>query len=84
MELVNKIKQDPKAFYAYVRSKTKVKTEIGPILDDMGILKVDEISQSEILNNYFSTVFTKENLDLLPTISNRINNCLPERAVETL
>jgi len=42
MGLVKKIKKDPKSFYAYVRSKSRAKVEIGPLLDKLGKLSNDK------------------------------------------
>ena len=39
---------------------------------------------SEILNNYFLTVFTKEDLTTMPEIENRVNTYLPNKDVEVL
>jgi len=41
MGLVIKIKEDPKSFYAYVRSKSRAKVGIGPLLDKLGKLSND-------------------------------------------
>ena len=39
---------------------------------------------SDILNNYFSTVFTNEDLATMPDIEYRINSYLPNKDVEIL
>jgi len=55
--------------YSYVRSKCKTKDVIGPLKDDKNVLVMDDCGMSQMLNNYFSSVFTREpvnfNLDLL-------------------
>jgi len=71
MELVKKIKEDPKSFYAYAWSKSRAKVCIGPLLDKLGKLSNDQIILSEILNDYFSSVFTKEDLATMPDMSIR-------------
>jgi len=67
--LVGKIKEDPKSFYAYVNSKSRVKVGIGPLLDKLGKLSNDQKIMGEILNDYFSSVFTKDDLATMPDIA---------------
>ena len=76
------IKTDPKAFYSYVRSKQRTKEGIGPLLDDKGKLIDDKASIAEVLNKYFSTVFTKENLSNVPFAKVRTNCNQPDKLVE--
>jgi len=60
------IKSNPKS--SYVRSKTKVKEVVGPLKDGENQLVSDNKVMWEILNRYFGSVFTSEN----------VNNDLPE------
>jgi len=66
MGLVGKTKKDLKSFYEYVLSKSRAKVGIGPLLDKLGKLSNDQKIMSEILNDYFSSVFTKEDLATMP------------------
>jgi len=70
MGLVKKIKEDPKSFYAYVKSKSRAKVgrPIGPLLDKLGKLSNYKKIMSDIINDYFSSVFTKEDLATMPDI----------------
>lgn len=54
------IKVNPKSFYAYVRSTTKVKDTAGPLVNSDGIQVSDHEEICHILNEYFGTVFTEE------------------------
>ena len=54
------IKEDTKSFYAYGRSNNNIKSSTGPIADEAGKLITDPSDVAEELNNYFSSVFTKE------------------------
>jgi len=73
--LADKIKEDPKSFYAYVRSKSKVKVKIGPITDKFGHVVSDSNEMANIFNEYFSSVFTDENLANIPAVDNSaVNN----------
>ena len=60
------IKGDPKAFYKYARSKTKIKDTVGPMTDDFGNAILDDGVNVKLLNEYFASIFTKENLVDIP------------------
>ena len=45
--LAKKIKGEPKAFYSYVRSKTKVKERVGPLVNINGIVTNDKKLRKE-------------------------------------
>jgi hypothetical protein len=55
-----------KKFHSYVKSRTKVKTCIGPLKDENGVMCSDPLKMTEILNNFFSGVFTREDTVNLP------------------
>ena len=61
-KLAKDIKNNPKSCYAYVRSKTKVKEVVGPSKDSNGQLESESGVMCEILNDYFGSVFTSEDL----------------------
>jgi hypothetical protein len=54
------IKQNPRSFYSYVRSKTKFHELVGPLRDSNGCLVTDNKHMATLLNEYFGSVFTKE------------------------
>ena len=66
--LKRRIKSNPRSFYAYVRSKTKVKEVVGPLKDSNDQFVSDNEVMCVILDDYFGSVFTSEN----------VNNALPE------
>ena len=59
-KLAANIKKDSKSFFAYIKSKQKVKDRVGPLKDiDWNVItRIVDIAES--LNNYFSSVFTLE------------------------
>ena len=67
-KLVANIKKDNKSFFAYIRSKQKVKYRVGPLKDIDGNVTTKSVDIAESLNNYFSSVFTLEDKGKLPTI----------------
>ena len=65
-ELAADIKKNPKAFYSYINSRCKVQSRVGPLKDVNGHVQTDDSIQAKILNNQFSSAFTKEDLSYLP------------------
>jgi hypothetical protein len=60
-KLAKDIKSNPKSFYAYVRSKSATKSKVSPLKDSQGNIVIEDIEICNVLNQYFSSVFTKEN-----------------------
>ena len=67
------IKSDPKSFYSYVRSKSKTKTKVGSLIDSQNMQVEEDEQMYEILNKYFSSVFTLERQEVLTELENRLN-----------
>jgi hypothetical protein len=53
-------------FVKYIKSKTKSRTTIGPLLTKEKKMLTEEKEMAEELNKFFSTVFTKEDLHSIP------------------
>ena len=65
-KLAGNIKNDSKSFYAYVRCKQKVRDKVGPLENNKGNIISDGFQMAEVLNEYYSSVFTTENISSLP------------------
>ena len=65
-KLADNIKNDSKSFYAYVRSKQRTKDRVGPLKDQGGEVIIDDEVAANILNDYFSSVFTIEDCSNIP------------------
>ena len=52
--------------YAYVRSKQKVRDKVGPLENNSGNIISDGFQMAEDLNEYFSSVFSTEDISSLP------------------
>ena len=63
-KLPGNIKNYCKSFYAYVRSKQKVRDKVGPLENNSGNIISDGFQMAEVLNEYFSSVFTTEDSSL--------------------
>ena len=59
-KLAGNIKNDSKSLYAYVRSKQKVRDKVGPMENNSENIISDGFQMAEVLNEYFSSVFTTE------------------------
>jgi hypothetical protein len=59
-----------KLFWAYVNSKTKNHEPI-PVLRKNNIDVTDNLEKAELLNNFFISTFTKENLTNVPSLAQR-------------
>ena len=55
-----------KHFFSYVKKKTKSKAGTGPIVNSTGDLLTDEKDMATELNQYFSSVFTREDTTNIP------------------
>jgi ribonuclease P/MRP protein subunit RPP40 len=67
LKLAQNIKTDTKSFYAYARSKYKTKDKVGPLTDvNNEVIRDDSIAAGQ-LNDFFTSVFTREPLEMLPT-----------------
>ena len=59
-KVVNAMKLNPKAFFAYGRAKQKTKARVGPFLDpDTGIPNPDPDFAAKLLSDQYSSVFTQ-------------------------
>jgi hypothetical protein len=68
--IAERSKENPKEFFNYIRSKKSVKETIGPLQDCDGELIHDKTTMANILNDTFSAVFTKEDIENIPTPDN--------------
>jgi len=59
-KLARQSKENSRPFYAYLKRKTKSRTSVGPIRDSNGDTITDPGKMAELINNYFSSVFTRE------------------------
>ena len=64
--MAGNIKNDSKSLYAYVRTKKKVRDKVGPLENNSGNIISDGFQMTEVLNEYFSSVFTTEDISSLP------------------
>ncbi len=68
-KVASEAKTNPKAFHNYVKSKTKVQSSIPDIETDSGFTKSNS-EKAEVMNQFFTSVFTQENLTNIPAPTN--------------
>lgn len=72
-EIANDIKSNPKAFWSYVNSKTKSKSGIANLeyqRDGVSHLTSTDKEKTEVLSEFFTSVFTKEPEGQIPKLKN--------------
>ena len=65
-KLAANAKKNPKMFYSYISNRSKVQSKVGPLKDLEGHVQTDDLTQAKILNDKFSTAFTREDMTSLP------------------
>ena len=68
-KLVSNIKKDPKSFFAYTRYTTRTKDSVGPFVDNEGNAITDTFEAANVLNDFFTSVFTDEGVGCLPELA---------------
>ena len=61
IEVIKKIKTNPRAFFSYSKKKSKVITSIGPLVDKKNKLQSDPKVMSNILQDQYKTAFSDPN-----------------------
>ncbi len=68
-------------FYAYFKQRRKSKPGIGPLKNDKKEIVSEDIGMAELLNSFFSSVFTREDTEHIPTAPDMETNILEEVSV---
>ena len=62
LNLAKVIKDNKKGFFKYVNSKRKTRENVGPLLSEGGVLVTGDAEKAEILNAFFTSVFSEKAL----------------------
>ena len=65
-KLAKECKDNPKAFYRYAKSKMKTRSEIAHLTREDGSLTATDKDKAEVLNKFFSSIFTREDTVNMP------------------
>ena len=71
-KIASEAKTNPQAFYKYAQSKMKTRVWITNLSDDAGNLITNDKEKANLMNQYFSSVFTKEDMSNLPNFEERV------------
>ena len=76
-DMASKIDSNPKVFWRYINSNRKNKDGIAPLSTDNINFETNNKNKADMLNNFFSSVFTVEDLNNIPdtTPGEKSNNC---------
>ena len=80
-KLASECKSNPKAFYKYANFKSKSNKKVIRLRDKHGKVQLKDEANAEILNDYFTSVFTKEK-DADALIMNAATNMLFDEPAE--
>ena len=69
LKLVDSLKDNPKDIWIYCKSKVQNKTGLGNIQNEDGSLTSDDYEKEEIINKYFTSVFTREDTYTIPIMN---------------
>ena len=69
--IADEIKENPKAFWKYTKSKTTVRSGVSDLKDNKGAMHSDDSAKSEILNDFFCSVFTREDTTFIPELETK-------------
>ena len=65
--MAKKAKSNPKDFWKYVNSRIKTSFKIDTLVRSDGSLALSDLDKANELNHSFSSVFTSENTDFIPS-----------------
>ena len=66
-KLAKNFKQNPRQFYSHLNNHTKSRAQVGPLQNEEGEQLSDSQGMCNILNSFFSSVFTNEDCTNIPT-----------------
>ncbi|GAB0178212.1 mitochondrial enolase superfamily member 1 [Grus japonensis] len=60
LNLARDVKDNKKSFYRYVSDKRRTRENVGPLQNETGNLVTQDMEKAEVLNNFFTSVFTSK------------------------
>jgi len=58
LNLAREVKDNKKGFFNYISSKRKTRDDVGPLLNEVGVLVTEDTEKAELLNAYFALLFS--------------------------
>ena len=75
------VKENPKSFWKFVRSKTKSRPGISDLKNENGEWITNDEDKANELNSFFSSVFTKDENDEFPDFSTKTDSSISDIVV---
>ena len=69
--IATNVREDPKSFWKFVRSKNKVRPTIGELKSQDGTMAITDEQKADTLNKHYHQVFTKDDDTDTPTLEPR-------------
>jgi len=57
LKLTRDVKNNKKGFFNYISSKRKARDNVGPLLNEAGVLVTEDAEKAELMNVVFASVF---------------------------
>ncbi len=70
-KIAREARDNPKAFFSYAKSKLKTRSSVPDLIKPDGAIASKDRDKAELLNNFFSSVFTHEDLTNIPDFEKR-------------
>ena len=58
LKLATDVKNNKKGFFNYISSQRKARDNVGPLLDEAGVLVSEDAEKAELLNAFFASAFS--------------------------
>jgi len=58
LNLARDVKNNKKGFFNYISSKRKIRDNVGPLLNELGVLVTEDAEKAELPNVFFASVFS--------------------------
>jgi len=58
LNLARDVKNNKQGFFNYINSKRKSRDNVGPLLNEVGVLVMEDAEDAELLNAFFASVFS--------------------------
>ena len=58
LKLARDVKNNKKGFFNYISSKRKARDNVGPMLNEAGVLVTEDADKAQLLNAFFASVFS--------------------------
>ena len=62
------VKDKPKVFWSYIKSKSKTRDKVCDLIQEDGSLTANNKEKADVLNKFFSSVFTREDTSNVPVL----------------